>query len=119
MITCVPAPCGPHVIIINKYYRQTLFKKARKQIKIMQVKQSKIEPVFNLVSEEGKNVKIVMGNNVVSNMSFDSEDDAENYIQSKPYELIFNACILFAQWTIKDNNHAEEKSINKKGNAAS
>ena len=85
----------------------------------MQINQSKIEPVFNLVSEEDKNVKIVMGNNVVSDKVFNSEDEAEDYIQSKPYELIFNACILFAQWTIKDNNHAEEKSINKKGNAAS
>lgn len=84
----------------------------------MQVKQSKIEPVFNLVSEEGKNVKIVMGNNVVSEKTFDSENDADNYIQSKPYELIFNACILFAQWTIKDNSHVKEKSNDKEKNAA-
>lgn len=58
----------------------------------MDYKQSYQEP-FSLAKIENK-IRIVVGNNVVSNKSFDTFKQAEQYIGTKPYELILNTSLL-------------------------
>lgn len=50
----------------------------------------RVDP-FDLVSKDGK-VIIVFGNSLVSQLEFDSFDEAENYLNKKPYEIIFATC---------------------------
>lgn len=53
------------------------------------------EDVFMIGNHEGK-WKIAIAGKLVSRREFDSREEAREYIQSKPWELIFNAtCIMY------------------------
>ena len=58
------------------------------------VKTEKYGEIFVLVKTD-KNVKIAVGNALVSKLSFKSLKDAKTYIDSKPWELLVNViCYL-------------------------
>lgn len=71
-------------------------------------KQSKIEPLFNLVKDEQDKVNIVVGNYRVCRKTFDTFKQAEQYIGSKPYELIFNTTCLIIENNNKQNENIKE-----------
>jgi len=53
-----------------------------------------MEP-FKIILHDDK-YRITIGNQIVSNLGFNGITDAEEYIESKPWELIFNACAVIA-----------------------
>lgn len=63
-----------------------------------QFKNSDVEPIFGLAKIDEK-IKIVLGNNIVTSKEFESFEEAEKYIESKPYELIINTAILISKFT--------------------
>lgn len=101
---------GTHVIIIMNYLRLRFFQKARK---IMTKKTDKTtykpskEEMFAMVKTD-KGIIIVCGKYKVSNKIFKTWVEAENYIASKPYEIIVNVSVLFS----KLNYDEKEKTTN-------
>lgn len=63
--------------------------------KSIQVTNSKNFP-FVLVDRDGK-ITICAGNSQVCQTEFESIEDAETYIESRPYELIINTCCYAMQ----------------------
>ena len=59
---------------------------------------SEKEPLFGLATINDK-IRIVCGQNVVSTKEFAHVEEAEEYIASKPYELILNAAVLLFKFT--------------------
>lgn len=55
--------------------------------KKQQLNYKEVEP-FNIIEKDGE-IFIVFGNSIVSNKRFKNFEEAENYINSKPYEIIF------------------------------
>lgn len=55
-----------------------------------QVKKSKICDCFTMVKDQNGKVFIAVGEFKISNKSFDTFDQAERYIGTKPYEIIIN-----------------------------
>ena len=68
----------------------------------METKQSKIDKIFLLVKDDENKVQIAVGKNIVSTKIFDNYKLAEEYINMKPYELIFNTCYCITQNIIKN-----------------
>lgn len=57
--------------------------------------------------EEIKEFKIVLGNSIVSEMTFESAERAFAYIESKPYELLINLICDIYQKFKKDEINTE------------
>lgn len=55
-----------------------------------EVVKSKTFEGFTIVKDEKGKFNIVIGNALISNKKFASPEKAEEYITTKPYELIFN-----------------------------
>lgn len=70
-----------------------------------QIQQSKHEQIFMLVKDKEGKVNIVAGNYRVSRKTFDTYKQADEYIGTKPYELIFNTCLVLT----KENNHEQNE----------
>lgn len=51
------------------------------------VNYKEVEP-FNIIEKDGE-IFIVFGNSIVSKKRFKNFEEAEEYINSKPYEIIF------------------------------
>lgn len=51
---------------------------------------------FNILSRNGK-FQIILRNQIVSGTDFLNEEDARNYIESKPWELIMIASHLYSE----------------------
>lgn len=72
-------------------------------------KQCTKEPLFAMVKnpQTGK-VIIVVGNNKVTNHEFNNYEEAEIFVNEKPYELIINTACLFMNFSLeqqKQNNN--------------
>lgn len=65
-------------------------------------KHSKVDELFNLVKQNDK-VIICVGNNRVSRKQFKTFKEADNYIASKPYELLINVSILIQK--LQENDY--------------
>lgn len=52
--------------------------------------------MFTIVNHNGEFL-IALANNVVSREKFNTREEAEHYIDCKPWELIFNSCALMWQ----------------------
>lgn len=63
-----------------------------------EVKKAETDSIFTLVKDKD-GVKICIGNYLISKNIFKTWKDAENYLKSKPYEIIINAACLFADKT--------------------
>lgn len=55
-----------------------------------QFKKCKNAEIFNLVKDKEGKIRITVGKFVVSNKKFDTFEQAEKYVNSKPWELIIN-----------------------------
>lgn len=71
-------------------------------------KQSETDQIFGMVKIDEK-VRITMGQNVISQKKFDTFEEAENYIASKPYELIYNGIFILQNYA----NETKKKSTKK------
>lgn len=52
------------------------------------------EKVFALVKDENEKVHICLGGYAVSEKEFDTFEQANAYIEKKPYELLINVCAV-------------------------
>lgn len=66
-------------------------------------------PFTILENEEGKFL-ISLGNQVVSEITFDTLDQAESYIYEKPWELILNSIMYLIQY---NENYNKTENSNK------
>lgn len=62
---------------------------------------SKIDKVFALVKDEKEKVHICMAGKAVSRKTFDTFEQADKYLATKPYEIFIN--IAFIIKNLKEN----------------
>lgn len=58
---------------------------------------------------EEKGYIITAGNMMASKKVFESQDEAEEYIKSKPYDLIFTLAVAAAKATMTENKKGGNK----------
>ena len=63
-------------------------------------KRSNVAPIFGIV-KQGKAYKIVMGNYLVSMKEFKSIKDAEDYIGTRPWDLIYTTILISIEYADK------------------
>lgn len=68
-----------------------------------------IEPFIIVENEEEKFFTIAVGNYAVTTKRFNTLKAARQYIGTKPYDLIFNATLVFYK-TLQNLKEDEEKS---------
>lgn len=68
---------------------------------------SKHDEIFHLVKDEQGKVNILVGNYKVCRKTFDTFKQADEYIASKPYELIFTTCNILTNTIIKNEKIKE------------
>lgn len=64
--------------------------------------------LFALVRDNNKNVRIVMGENLISNAKFKTYKQADEYIKQKPYEILVNMNVTILKHMLNENK--EKKS---------
>lgn len=74
--------------------------------------QSKACKAFAIVKHQSQKYIIVMGDNQLSNKTFDTIKQAEEYIAKKPYELIINAAFAAANFIINQQKQQTNEKIN-------
>lgn len=79
--------------------------------KIEKIRVSKAEKMFTLVKDNNDDVRIVMGNKIVSNKKFLSFEDADKYIGHKPWELIINCTLVVIEYHNNLKEHETEEKI--------
>lgn len=72
-------------------------------------KKSETDQIFGMVKIEEK-VRVTMGQNVISTKEFDTFEEAENYIASKPYELFFNGMFILQNYAKETSKKCTKKS---------
>lgn len=80
---------------------------AKKQKVEQLAKFSKHDQIFHLVKDKEGKINIIVGNYRVSQKKFDSFEQAEEYIGTKPYELIFTTCNVMTN-TIIENEKTKQ-----------
>ena len=72
------------------------------------------EKIFRIagLSAENDNVTIAVGNYRVTSKVFKSENEAQKYINSKPWELIAALASLYVEFATKKDTTIESKDIN-------
>lgn len=74
-------------------------------------KVSETDNLFNLIkTKEG--IVITAGKFKVSNKNFKTYKDAEEYLQSKPYEILINVAVLFTKLNLEDETKKEPSAEN-------
>ena len=68
-----------------------------------QYESTREESPFTIVGNIEKGYKIVMGNQQISQKTFASIEEANIYVESKPWELIIVGCMVFRDSIIKYN----------------
>lgn len=63
-----------------------------------------IYDIFGIVTKEDGKSFVVVGKHKVSEKEFDTIEEAKKYIDSKPYELIFNTCYIISNNQKENNN---------------
>lgn len=64
------------------------------------------------LSAENDNVTIAIGNYRVTEKVFKTENEAQKYINSKPWELIAALALLFAKFASKEDATNESENTN-------
>lgn len=67
---------------------------------------------FVIVKNEQNLYLIVFGNSYVSQKQFNTLEDAKNYIDSKPYEIIFACCCTICRSILSNNNINQKNQKN-------
>lgn len=65
---------------------------------------------FSFGTKENGKVIIKVGQYQVSNMEFDTTEEAEKYLEQKPWEIILTITGMMVEGTIKKLKEMEEKS---------
>lgn len=78
-----------------------------KNVEQPQVRKSKTDSMFTLVKKDGK-VRIAIGNYQVSTKVCDTFSQAEQYLATKPYEILVNVTCLFAQKHLEEQLKKQE-----------
>ena len=79
----------------------------KKNVEQPQVKKAKTDSMFTLVKKDEK-VKIAIGNYQVSKKEFDTFNQADQYLATKPYEILINVTCLFAQKHLEEQFKKQE-----------
>lgn len=66
-----------------------------------QVKTAKADEVFRLV-KDNDGVKICVGNYLITRKTFKTWQQAEDYLNQKPYEILINVACLMAEKTCNE-----------------
>lgn len=66
------------------------------------------------IDETGKKFTIIIGDGRATNKEFDTEEEAENYIKEKPWELIASTATFIATKIVEEN---EKKNLKIKNDA--
>lgn len=69
---------------------------------------SKVEEMFNLVKTD-KGIIITCGKFKISSKSFKTWNEAENYIASKPYEILINVSVLMCK--LNEDEKEQKKDL--------
>lgn len=81
---------------------------------MQEFKKSKICPMFNIVKDEDGKYVIAVGTYIASNKKFNTPDQAERYIGTKPWELIVNVMQITLYYNEnKKNTKKSAKASNK------
>lgn len=72
-------------------------------------KKSKGSPIFNLVKNKEGKVIITVGEYVASKKQFDSFEQAERYIGTKPWEIIINLVEITMYYEKEQNSKKSTK----------
>lgn len=83
---------------------------AKKKQTPIQFCKSKVEPLFSIVMLKNK-YRITIGNNLISSKEFNTIEETEKYIESKPYEILINSACLFANIQTEAQNEKETQSV--------
>lgn len=75
-------------------------------------KHSKEEEMFNLV-KTNQGIIITCGNYKISKRTFKTWKEAEEYIASKPYEIIINVSVLMSKLNEDENKKQNPEESNK------
>lgn len=70
---------------------------------------SKVEKIFGLVKDEKGKIHIVLGGYAVSQKTFDTFKQADQYISSKPYEILINICAIILTKNHNETNNETTK----------
>lgn len=70
----------------------------------------KSDSPFTILENENKQFLISLGNQIVSEITFDTLDQAESYIYEKPWELILNSIMYLIQY---NENYNKTENSNK------
>lgn len=81
----------------------------------IQIKESKHTNLFQIVKQK-EGYKIVTGNYIASARTFNTITEAENYIGSKPWELIYNTIAIFRSYEKEMEKMAKQNSQNNEKN---
>ena len=67
-----------------------------------------MEEIFKVraLSAENEKYIITCGNMMASKKQFDSKEEAEAYIESKPYDLIFTIAVAASKAVLTENKEA-------------
>ena len=78
-------------------------------MKNQNIKQSKQCQAFTLVKDKD-GIKICVGNYLVSPEKFKTFNDAEQFIGTKPYDLIFASILTLIELKKNENNQTQENA---------
>lgn len=73
----------------------------------------KSDSPFTILETDDNKFLISLGNQIVSEMSFDKLEQAESYIYEKPWELILNSIMYLIQY---NENYNKTENSNKQSN---
>lgn len=71
-----------------------------------QFRASKTDKIFGLAKDKNGKVQIILAGFVVSSKKFDTFDQADKYIGTKPYEIILNSIYVMIKQHEKDNGES-------------
>lgn len=75
-------------------------------------KRSETDEIFSLVTNKNGKIIIVAGNYQVVDEEFDTFEEAELYISSKPYKLIFNTFQIIQDYAKKAKQNTKKTEKN-------
>ncbi|AXH74378.1 MAG: hypothetical protein [Microviridae sp.] len=85
---------------------------------LFEVHESRTEP-FRIV-EKDEEFTILMGENIISTKRFESLENAESYIESKPYDIILNSSLLYCRMGLRlldaEDAYKQRENEEKAGN---
>ena len=71
---------------------------------------SEVAAPFELLTIDGEGTRILAYNAQVSETVFETQEDAEKYIESKPYEIILTTAARLAELIVKNLNNKNHEA---------